>query len=116
MSKHIRLSGPSWIFFWLFAVAMFGLGFFLPSNAEAGDDWFWYAYPMPESYLYVDDPLRFSLWSANYGGRQYYTPLARSPVYVPVVRHHDRSRFRRRACEVRILSAVRSQFSLPIFP
>ena len=106
MSKHIRLSGPSWAFFWMFALAMFGLGFFLPSTAEADDDLFWYAYPMPQAYLYVQDPLRYALWSAHYGDRQAYVP-ARYPVYLPVVRHHDHARFRRRACEIRILSASR---------
>lgn len=80
--------------------------------AHAEHDFFWYAYPMPESYLYVEDPLRYSLWSANYGGRQYYSPAARypvyrQPVYRPVVSTHDRGRFRRRACEVRILAGVR---------
>jgi hypothetical protein len=78
--------------------------------AHAEHDSFWYAYPMPEAYLYVQDPLRYTLWSATYGHRQMYTPVyspARSPVYLPVVRHYDRSRFRRRACEIRILAGHR---------
>ena len=78
----------------------------LAQDACADDDLFWYAYPMPQAYLYVQDPLRYALWSAHYGDRQAYVP-ARYPVYLPVVRHHDRARFRRRACEIRILSASR---------
>lgn len=71
---------------------------------KAHDDLFWYAYPMPQAYLYVQDPVRYALWSANYGHRQAYVP-ARHPVYRPAVLIHDRSRFRRRACEIRILSS-----------
>ena len=106
MSKHIRLSGPSWAFFWLFAVAMFGLGFFLPSTAEADDDLFWYAYPMPQAYLYVRDPLRYALWSAHYGYRQARVPIG-YPIYLPAVSTHDRGRLRRRECEIRILAGHR---------
>jgi hypothetical protein len=76
-------------------------------TANAEHDLFWYAYPMPQAYLYVQDPLRYSLWSAHYGGRQYHTPLARSPVYLPVMSTHDRSRWRRRECEIRILAGHR---------
>ena len=75
-------------------------------NAEAQSDAFWYAYPMPQAYLYVQDPVQYALWSAHYGDRQARVPIG-YPIYTPVVRHHDRSRFRRRACEVRILSALR---------
>lgn len=78
--------------------------------AHAEHDSFWYAYPMPQAYLYVQNPVLYRMWEANYGYRQTYTPMyspARSSAYLPVVRHHDRSRFRRRACEVRILSGSR---------
>ncbi len=73
--------------------------------AHASDDWFWYAYPMPQSYLYVQDPLRYSLWSAHYGDRQARMPIG-YPVYLPVVSTHDRGRFQRRACEIRILAGA----------
>lgn len=75
-------------------------------NAEADDDLFWYAYPMPQAYLYVQDPLRYALWSAHYGDRQAYVP-ARYPIYSSVVLHHDRSRLRRRECEIRIRAGHR---------
>lgn len=71
--------------------------------AHAGDDFFWYAYPMPQAYLYVQDPLRYRMWEASYGYYPVHMP-ARSPAYRPVVRTHDRSRFRRRECEIRILA------------
>ena len=74
-------------------------------SAEAEHDSFWYAYPMPQAYLYVQDPLRYALWSATYGDRQARMPIG-YPIYLPVVSTHDRGRFRRRACEVRILAGV----------
>ncbi len=73
------------------------------SNAEADDDLFWYAYPMPQAYLYVQDPTRYALWSAHYGDRQARMPIG-YPIYLPAVRTHDSSRLRRRACEIRILA------------
>ena len=72
-------------------------------NAEAEHDAFWYAFPMPQAYLYVQDPLRYALWSAHYGDRQARVPVG-YPIYLPVVSTHDRSRFRRRQCEIRILA------------
>ncbi len=74
-------------------------------SAEAEHDSFWYAYPMPQAYLYVQDPLRYALWSATYGDRQARMPIG-YPIYLPVVSTHDRGRLRRRACEVRILAGV----------
>ncbi len=74
--------------------------------AHAEHDLFWYAYPMPQAYLYVQDPTRYALWSAHYGDRQARMPIG-YPVYLPVVSTHDRGIFRRRACEVRILNALR---------
>lgn len=91
-------------FFALGLIAM--LWFAFMPKAQASDDLFWYAYPMPQAYLYVRDPLRYALWSAHYGDRQAYVP-ARYPIYSPVVLHHDRSRLRRRECEIRILAGVR---------
>ena len=73
--------------------------------AHAEHDLFWYAYPMPQAYLYVQDPLRYALWSATYGDRQARVPIG-YPIYLPVVSTHDRGRLRRRACEVRILAGV----------
>ncbi len=70
--------------------------------AHAEHDFFWYAYPMPQAYLYVQDPLRYALWSAYYGDSQ-----ARSPVYRPIVVTHDRGRLHRRACEIRVLAGHR---------
>jgi hypothetical protein len=75
----------------------------LMPNAEADDDLFWYAYPMPQAYLYVQDPVRYALWSAHYGDSQARVPIGYS-IYTPVVRHHSNSRLRRRACEIRILA------------
>ena len=74
--------------------------------AHAEHDSFWYAFPMPQAYLYVQDPLRYALWSATYGDRQARTPIG-YPIYMPVVSTHDRGRFHRRACEIRILAGVR---------
>jgi len=71
--------------------------------AHAEHDSFWYAYPMPQAYLYVQDPTRYALWSAHYGDRQARVPIG-YPLYLPVVSTHDRGRLRRRACEIRILS------------
>lgn len=93
--------------FWLGLIATW-----LVLNADEvfADDLFWYAYPMPQAYLYVQNPVLYRMWEANYGYRQTYTPMyspARSSAYLPVVRHYNRSRFRRRACEVRILSGSR---------
>ncbi len=76
----------------------------LLAQDACADDAFWYAYPMPQAYLYVQDPVRYALWSAHYGDRQAARVPIGYPVYLPVVRHHDRSRFRRRACEIRILA------------
>jgi hypothetical protein len=75
-------------------------------KAQADDDLFWYAYPMPQAYLYVRDPLRYALWSAHYGDRQARVPIG-YPIYVPLVSTHDRSRLRRRECEIRILAGHR---------
>jgi len=74
--------------------------------AHAEHDSFWYAFPMPQAYLYVQDPLRYALWSAHYGDRQARVPVG-YPVYLPLVSTHDRGRFHRRACEIRILAGVR---------
>ena len=78
--------------------------------AHAEHDFFWYAFPMPQAYLYVQDPLLYRTWEATYGDRQRHTPVylpTRSPVYRPVVVRHDRSKFRRRQCEIRILAGHR---------
>lgn len=91
-------------FFVLAVIAM--LWFAFMPKAEASDDLFWYAYPMPQAYLYVQDPLRYALWSAHYGDRQARVPIG-YPIYLPVVSTHDRSRLRRRECEIRILAGVR---------
>lgn len=95
-------------FFALGLIAM--LWFAFMPKAQASDDLFWYAYPMPQAYLYVQNPLLYRMWEANYGYRQTYTPMyspARSSAYMPVVRHYNRTRFRRRECEIRILAGHR---------
>jgi outer membrane protein OmpA-like peptidoglycan-associated protein len=33
------------------------------------DDWFWYMYPSPQGYLYVEDPTLYRMWEAQYGER-----------------------------------------------
>ena len=38
------------------------------------DDWFWYVYPSPQGYLYVDDPVRYRSWSAQYVENQVTVP------------------------------------------
>lgn len=91
-------------FFVLAVIAM--LWFAFMPKVEASDDLFWYAYPMPQAYLYVKDPLRYALWSAHYGDRQARVPLG-YPIYLPVVSTHDRGRLRRRECEIRILAGHR---------
>jgi hypothetical protein len=82
--------------------AIFLLMFFA-GLAHAGHDSFWYAYPMPQAYLYVQNPVLYRMWEANYG----YGTLLRSPAYQPVVVAHDRGRLQRRACEIRVRSAAR---------
>ena len=57
---------PSWAFFWLFSFAMFVLGWLWPQKAQA-DDLFWYYWPSPQAYLYVQDPLQYRTWEARYG-------------------------------------------------
>ena len=94
--RELRDSPAFWIAFIATLILTWG------NDARAEHDSFWYAFPMPQAYLYVADPLQYSLWSAHYGDQ-----VARSPGYRPIVVAHDRSRFRRRACEVRILNAVR---------
>ena len=74
--------------------------------AHADEDFFWYAYPMPQAYLYVQDPVRYALWSAHYGDRQARV-AAQYPIYLPVVATYDRGRLRRRACEIRVLAGHR---------
>lgn len=92
-------------FFFALAVIVIVCLAFIP-KVQASDDLFWYAYPMPQAYLYVRDPLRYALWSAHYGDRQAARVPLGYPIYLPVVSTHDRSRLRRRECEIRILAGV----------
>lgn len=38
------------------------------------DDWFWYMYPQPQAYLYVEDPNIYRQWEAQYGERSVIVP------------------------------------------
>ncbi len=105
MSQHDR-TGIDRNLFWAVILFTWALMAFWHKPAQADDDLFWYAYPMPQAYLYVQDPLRYALWSAHYGDRQARVPIG-YPVYLPVVSTHDRGRLRRRECEIRILAGHR---------
>lgn len=47
--------------------------FIIVKQAKA-DDAFWYYYPMPQAYLYVDDPVLYRMWEAQYIERSVTVP------------------------------------------
>lgn len=77
--------------------------FIIVVEARAADDSFWYIWPSPQAYLYVEDPLRYRIWQAEYGDRvvtdEY---ILRRPWWA-----YERARRHRRQCEIRILARWR---------
>ena len=59
------------IFVILAVVVLFWFANIKPAKA---DDLFWYVFPMPQAYLYVEDPVLYRTWEAHYGERSVIVP------------------------------------------
>lgn len=60
-----------------FLITLLAIGLFIGLMQRAkADDYFWYAYPSPYAYLYVEDPIKYRIWEARYGERSVTVPGA----------------------------------------